>query len=294
GPPWRGGWPVGRDELGCRFRCRSRDAHPDALRLSSRRRSRQRGAGAPSGIVGRPSGRARRPSVPRRRFGLLQPAGTAGHRRGRAPGRAIRPRGCGRQRAVRQLDPGRLAVVFRAAFDCLWCGASHVVRSPDDLEGYAQLCPACIGRADENGFLRFRLKSALAERAARVGQPSALPAIVAEPPVGDLSEEMKAYYAARAPEYDDWYLRTGRYSRGPVHNLAWNADLDTATLWLDELPIQGEIVELAAGTGWWSTLLAGKGVLSLYDANELPLDRDRARLLAPGLRAHIHVRDAWA
>src|ERR1019366_218648 len=167
-------------------------------------------------------------------------------------------------------------------------------RSPDDLEGYAQLCPACIGRADENGFLRFRLKSALAERAARVGQPSASTAIVAEPPVDDLSEEMKAYYAARAPEYEEWYLRTGRYSRGPVHDLAWTADLDTATLWLDGLPIQGEIVELAAGTGWWSTLLAGKGVLSLYDANELPLDRARDRLLAHGLRAHIPVRDAWA
>ena len=53
-------------------------------------------------------------------------------------------------------------------------------------------------------------------------------------------------------------------------------------------------MELAAGTGWWSALLAGKGVLSIYDANELPLDRARDRLLAHGLRAHIHVRDAWA
>ena len=29
---------------------------------------------------------------------------------------------------------------------------------PDDLEGYARLCPECIGRAGENQFLRFRLK----------------------------------------------------------------------------------------------------------------------------------------
>jgi demethylmenaquinone methyltransferase/2-methoxy-6-polyprenyl-1,4-benzoquinol methylase len=178
-------------------------------------------------------------------------------------------------------------VVFRATFDCLWCGTPHAVRSADDLEGYAQLCPACIGKAGENGFLRFRLKSALAERSAAglATQPA---------PAEDLSEEMKAYYAARASEYDDWYLRTGRYSRGPVHDLAWNADLDTATMWLDGLPIQGEIVELAAGTGWWSALLAGKGSLSLYDANELPLDHARDRLVAHGLRAHIHVRDAWA
>jgi len=178
-------------------------------------------------------------------------------------------------------------VVFRATFDCLWCGTPHAVRAADDLEGFAQLCPACIGRAGDNGFLRFRLKAALAERAAAI-------AAAPDPAVDELAEEMKAYYEARAPEYDDWYLRAGRYSRGPVHDLAWNADLDAATLWLDGLPIRGEIVELAAGTGWWSTLLAGKGTLSIYDANEAPLDRARDRLLAHGLRAHIHVRDAWA
>ncbi|MGH2511672.1 MAG: class I SAM-dependent methyltransferase [Candidatus Limnocylindrales bacterium] len=204
-------------------------------------------------------------------------------------------------------------MVFRASFDCLWCGAAHAVRSTDDLEGYAQLCPTCIGRAGDNGFLRFRLKAALAERASAAlaaATASAVPATPAAPvpgvsvpstgesgqsvPGGDLTAEMIAYYAARAPEYDDWYLRTGRYSRGPVHDLAWNAELDQATLWLDSLPFGGDIVELAAGTGWWSTLLASKGVLSIYDANEAPLDRARARLVAHGLRAHIHVRDAWA
>jgi demethylmenaquinone methyltransferase/2-methoxy-6-polyprenyl-1,4-benzoquinol methylase len=53
-------------------------------------------------------------------------------------------------------------------------------------------------------------------------------------------------------------------------------------------------VELAAGTGWWSPLLASKGQLWLYDAVEEPLDRARERLMAHGLAAHIHVRDAWA
>jgi demethylmenaquinone methyltransferase/2-methoxy-6-polyprenyl-1,4-benzoquinol methylase len=105
---------------------------------------------------------------------------------------------------------------------------------------------------------------------------------------------MRAYYAARAPEYDDWYRRRGRYSHGPVHDAAWDAELDAAGRWLDALPIRGEIVELAAGTGWWSPLLAEKGELSLYDANEAPLELARERLVAHGLRAHLHVRDAWA
>ena len=226
---------------------------------------------------------------------------------------------------------------FRATFACLWCGNAHACRGPDDLEGWAQLCPDCVGKAGDNGFLRFRLHQALTERgsgrgttvadrgaggvAAVVAGPTvagaapepatpAAPAearIAAEPAVAaqrlaaepaqspDAHEaEMVAYYEARAPEYDDWYLRRGRYERGPVHDAAWNAELDVAGRWLDALPISGEIVELAAGTGWWSPLLASKGELSLYDAAQAPLDRARERLVAHRLRAHLHVRDAWA
>ena len=183
---------------------------------------------------------------------------------------------------------------FRATFDCLWCGTAHTCRGSDDIEGWAQLCPTCIGKAGENGFLRFRLRDAITERG-RAGVPVAAgphPAAADATAVGD--DDLVAYYEARAPEYDDWYLRRGRYSRGPIHDTAWNAELDSAGRWLDGLPISGQIVELAAGTGWWSPLLAAKGELSIYDAAEAPLDRARDRLLAHGLRAHIHTRDAWA
>jgi SAM-dependent methyltransferase len=198
---------------------------------------------------------------------------------------------------------------FRATFDCLWCGAAHVCRGPDDLEGWAQLCPDCVGKAGDNGFLRFRLHQALTERGAAGGggattsvatavpvAPTApvVAAAPAAPATADIDAEMLAYYEARAPEYDDWYLRRGRYARGPVHDAAWNAELDVAGRWLDDLPIHGDIVELAAGTGWWSPLLASKGELSLYDAAPAPLDRARERLVAHRLRAHLHVRDAWA
>jgi demethylmenaquinone methyltransferase/2-methoxy-6-polyprenyl-1,4-benzoquinol methylase len=104
---------------------------------------------------------------------------------------------------------------------------------------------------------------------------------------------MRAYYRARASTYDDWYLRRGAYAHGTIDDLAWTMDLDAATLWLDGLPIAGEIVELAAGTGWWSPLLAGKGELWCYDAVPETLDLAGRRLLAHGLRAHLHERDAW-
>ena len=104
---------------------------------------------------------------------------------------------------------------------------------------------------------------------------------------------MRAYYAARAPEYDDFYLRRGRYERGPVHDTAWQAELDQATRWLDALPLGGEILELAAGTGWWSPLLAQKGHLTITDANREPLAIAARRLEAHGLRAGVVLRDAW-
>ncbi|MFL5673203.1 MAG: class I SAM-dependent methyltransferase [Chloroflexota bacterium] len=184
---------------------------------------------------------------------------------------------------------------FRATFDCLWCGTAHVCRGPDDLEGWAQLCPDCVGKAGDNGFLRFRLHQALTERGAATTAAAATATARATATVTTSTDaEMLAYYEARAPEYDDWYLRRGRYERGPVHDAAWNAELDMAGRWLDALPITGQIVELAAGTGWWSPLLAAKGELSMYDGNPGPLDRARERLVAHRLRAHLHVRDAWA
>jgi len=168
-----------------------------------------------------------------------------------------------------------------ARFNCLWCGRPHTPRGDDDLEVFARLCPDCLGRAQDNEFLRFRLREGIKGRAAAAR-------------AADPDEHLKAYYAARASEYDDWYLRRGAYSGGTLADVAFGAELDAATMWLDALPLGGEIVELAAGTGWWSPLLAQKGELWLYDINEEPLERARERLLAHGLRAHIHVRDAWA
>lgn len=151
-----------------------------------------------------------------------------------------------------------------------------------------------MGKAGDNGFLRFRLRRALTDRAtggpvavsvSSGGSiasaegfapsaplvPSAPAAAIAVPDPESGGEDVDAamieYYEARAPEYDDWYLRRGRYSHGPIHDAAWNAELDAAGTWLDGLPFSGEIVELAAGTGWWSPLLASRGDLSLYDTS---------------------------
>jgi demethylmenaquinone methyltransferase/2-methoxy-6-polyprenyl-1,4-benzoquinol methylase len=109
-----------------------------------------------------------------------------------------------------------------------------------------------------------------------------------------LDSEMVRYYAARAGEYDDWYLRRGRYSHGPVNDAAWRMDMDAAAAWLSGLSFGRNIAELAAGTGWWSPLLAALGRLTLYDASAEPLEIARERLAAAGLSAEFEIRDAWA
>ena len=163
---------------------------------------------------------------------------------------------------------------FRATFDCLWCGRPHETRSGSDLEGWAQLCPDCLGRAGENGFLRVRLRAALEERAA------AAPRVAVAAP-------------DEAPS-DDWYLGRGEHARPALEAAVWQADLDEVTLWVDRLPWRGRIVELEAGGGWWSPLLAAKGELTIYDRSDDALARARERLLAHRLRAHLHERDPWA
>lgn len=178
---------------------------------------------------------------------------------------------------------------FRRRFACLWCGTDWQVRSDDDLEGWAALCPDCLGQADHNGFLRSRLRIALRERA-RAAAPVAdsVPAAASAPVVSP------AATAAPEPAHDEWYLRQGRFSRGPLHDGPWAMELDEVTRWLDSVPISGTIVELAAGTGWWSTLLAEKGELWIYDASDAALEAARKRLMAHGLLAHLHQRDVLA
>jgi hypothetical protein len=43
--------------------------------------------------------------------------------------------------------------------------------------------------------------------------------------VSELLETQKRYYAARAPEYDDWWYRRGRYAVDREAARAWNDDI---------------------------------------------------------------------
>ncbi|HEX2202142.1 MAG TPA: class I SAM-dependent methyltransferase [Longimicrobium sp.] len=107
-------------------------------------------------------------------------------------------------------------------------------------------------------------------------------------------EEQKAYYRARAGEYDEWFLRAGRYDRGPEFRAMWNAEVEEVRRALEELRPAGKVLELACGTGWWTErLVPWAGSLTLVDASAEVLALNRARVGDAGVRRIQADLFAW-
>jgi SAM-dependent methyltransferase len=94
----------------------------------------------------------------------------------------------------------------------------------------------------------------------------------------DLLEEQRAFYRARAPVYDEWWLRTGRYARGEADAREWDQQVATVEAALDTFNAAGDVLELAGGTGWWTKRLAETAAgLTVVDSSPetLALNRER-------------------
>src|SRR5580765_2168355 len=76
---------------------------------------------------------------------------------------------------------------------------------------------------------------------------------------------MKAYYHARAHEYDDWWLQRGLYE--PRTNPAWQAERDEAFAAIAALPRKCT-VDVACGTGFVTRFL-GDDVVGLDQSDEM-------------------------
>ena len=68
---------------------------------------------------------------------------------------------------------------------------------------------------------------------------------------------MKAYYHARAAEYDDWWQQRGLYAER--WSEAWQAERDLALDAVAALPAK-RTLDVACGTGFVTRLLAGEVV----------------------------------
>ncbi len=95
----------------------------------------------------------------------------------------------------------------------------------------------------------------------------------------ELLEGQLAYYRGRADEYDDWFVRQGRYDRGPKWNRRWFSELDKIRQELGRFGPTGRVLELACGTGLWTVELARHATsVTAVDASPEVLGINRARL----------------
>lgn len=93
--------------------------------------------------------------------------------------------------------------------------------------------------------------------------------------------EMISYYRARAHEYDEWFYRRGRYDRGPERNAQWFVEAEEAFDALAALNLEGEVLELACGTGIWTQqLLRTASSITAVDASPEMLALNRAKVIS--------------
>src|ERR1700691_4369217 len=90
------------------------------------------------------------------------------------------------------------------------------------------------------------------------------------------------YYRARANEYDQWWLRQGRYDRGTALNSQWFQEAAAISTALAAFRPSGRVLELACATGIWSEkLLPFASHLTVIDGSTEMLAVNAARLDSP-------------
>jgi ubiquinone/menaquinone biosynthesis C-methylase UbiE len=91
--------------------------------------------------------------------------------------------------------------------------------------------------------------------------------------------EMKEYYCKRATEYDEWWYRQGRYDRGPDVKVRWFEEANQISTTLEQFKIEGDILELAAGTGIWTEkLLRSAGTITVIDSSQEMIEINRSKV----------------
>jgi ubiquinone/menaquinone biosynthesis C-methylase UbiE len=94
-----------------------------------------------------------------------------------------------------------------------------------------------------------------------------------------LLAEQAYYYRERAGEYDDWWLRRGRYDHGEATNARWFSDVAEVQAALDRFEPTGEVLDLACGTGLWTErLVAHADRVTAVDGSPEMLALCRARV----------------
>lgn len=103
--------------------------------------------------------------------------------------------------------------------------------------------------------------------------------------VSRLIQEQIACYRARSAEYDEWFLRRGRYDHGPQLNRQWFREVEEVAQALAAFRPSGRVLELACGTGWWTEhLVRFSDDVTAIDASPEVLALNRQRLAGRAVR----------
>jgi demethylmenaquinone methyltransferase/2-methoxy-6-polyprenyl-1,4-benzoquinol methylase len=106
---------------------------------------------------------------------------------------------------------------------------------------------------------------------------------------GALLDEQQTFYRRRAPEYDDWWRREGRYDGPPEEKAQWRAEVAEVEAALDAFGAAGRVLELAGGTGWWTQRLARTAAeLTVVDGSAETLALNRSLVGRPDVR-HVEA-----
>ena len=97
----------------------------------------------------------------------------------------------------------------------------------------------------------------------------------------NLLQSQIEYYRARAPEYDDWFYRRGRYDQGEARKRQWVREIQQIRGQLRSVANNGDILEMAPGTGIWTAELIEIGDrVTALDASPEMININRAKLLS--------------
>jgi demethylmenaquinone methyltransferase/2-methoxy-6-polyprenyl-1,4-benzoquinol methylase len=111
----------------------------------------------------------------------------------------------------------------------------------------------------------------------------------------DLIGEQVEYYRARAPEYDQWWLRDAIYDLGPEFNARWAEEVAAVERVVDEFGPTGDVLELAAGTGIWSReLVRYARSLTCVDASPETIAINRERTAASDVPVEYLIADLFS
>jgi len=110
----------------------------------------------------------------------------------------------------------------------------------------------------------------------------------------ELLREQVEYYRARAGEYDEWFLRQGRYDRGAAHREAWHAEIGVVEKALAQELAPANVLEIACGTGLWTRrLVESHHRITAIDASLEAIAINRERVGSNGVTYHVADLFRW-